>query len=205
MLISALKQTSPERFTVLFDDGSEVKTTLTVVTDMRLFTGKELDGGELTELRDASALSLCKARALNMVAKRAMSRKELVDKLTEKGEDVTYAEACAEWMVSAGFINDCEYAGMVVRHYAAKGYGMGRIRTELIRRGISRELWDEALSEMPEQDDTLDRLLRQRLRGSFDRADVKKASDALVRKGYGYDEISAALRRLRVEAEDGLD
>lgn len=202
MLISALKQTSPERFTVLFDDGSEVKTTLTVVTDMRLFTGKELDGCELTELRDASALSLCKARALNMIAKRAMSRKELVDKLTEKGEDVTYAEACAEWMVSAGFINDCEYAGMVVRHYAAKGYGMGRIRTELIRRGISRELWDEALSEMPEQDDTMQRYIRARLTDPEDRQQVKKVCDGLYRRGYSWDEIKRAIEQFNADIEE---
>ena len=202
MLISALKQTSPERVTVLLDDGSEVRSTLSVITEMRLFTGKELDDAELCMLRDASALSLCKTRALSMVAKRAMSRRELIDKLKEKGEDERNAEACAEWMVIAGFINDGTYAGMIVRHYAAKGYGEGRIRTELIRRGISRELWDEAFTEMPEQNDKLQRYINSRLQDPEDTQQVKKVCDGLYRRGYSWDEIKHALEEFRTNSEE---
>lgn len=62
-----------------------------------------------------------------------------------------------------GLINDTEYAGSVVRHYAAKGYGASRIKQRLRRHGVSRELWDEAMEQMPEQDEYLARFLRSRL------------------------------------------
>ena len=60
------------------------------------------------------------------------------------------------------------------------------------------------MAEMPEQDETLDRLLRARLRGAdvSDRAALKKATDALRRKGYGWDEISDAVERVRAELEE---
>ena len=41
------------------------------------------------------------------------------------------------------------YAGVIVRHYGAMGYGPGRVKQELHRRGVPRELWDEALAQLP--------------------------------------------------------
>ena len=91
---------------------------------------------------------------------------------------------------------------MCVRHYAAKGFGPGRIRNELYRRGVPRALWDEALEELPEQDDEIDRLLRKKLRGDVnDRDAVKKATDFLYRRGFKYDDIREAVERLRLEEE----
>ncbi len=98
-------------------------------------------------------------------------------------------------------MDDKRYAALVVRQYAGKGYGERRVRMELQRRGVPRELLDEALAEMPAQDDALLTLLRRKLGDSFDRADIKRATDALARKGYGWDEIGEALQRLRDELD----
>ena len=152
-----------------------------------------------------SAEKTPRQRALEMLDRRDYSRAELLKKLTEKGVSAEDAAEAVEYLASLGFVDDRRYASLVLRQYAGKGYGSRRVRMELMRRGLDRNVIDDALTEMPEQDDTLDRLLQQKLRGSFDRADVKKATDALVRKGYGYDEIAAALRRLRAELEDGLE
>lgn len=46
-----------------------------------------------------------------------------------------------------------------------KGYGVSRVREELRRRKLDRELWDAALEEMPEPDDAVDTLLRSKMRG----------------------------------------
>jgi regulatory protein len=96
-------------------------------------------------------------------------------------------------------MDDEEYAGMVVRHYAAKGYGAGRIRQELNRRGLDRELWDEALTQLPEDTDTIDRLLAAKLRGRelTDKAQRDKAANALFRRGFSWQEIRAAMERYR--------
>ena len=75
------------------------------------------------------------------------------------------------------------------------------MQQELARRGIPKELWDEAMEQMPAQDDTIDRLLQSRLRGEVDRAALKRASDFLLRKGYGWDEIKSALERYHAEAD----
>jgi regulatory protein len=200
VLISALHQTSPERVTVALDDGSEIKATLGVVAELRLYAGRRLTEAELQTLRASAALALCKNRGLELLSYRPMSAKELRDKLTEKGEEPAAAEAAVTWLCEHSFLDDARYAGMVVRHYAGKGYGAGRIRQELQRRGVPRELWDEALTELAESDDKLDRFIVSRLKDPSDRAQVQKVSAALYRRGFSWEEIRAALARFRADA-----
>ena len=153
---------------------------------------------------DPASTEAAKKRALWLLDKRDYSRHELMGKLTEKGYTDATAEAAVDRLVELGFVDDARYAPIVVRHYAAKGYGARRVQQELQRRGIPKELWDAALEEMPAQDDTVDQLLRSKLRGAdpVDRAALKRATDALLRKGYGWDDISAAVERLREELKE---
>ena len=202
MKILELKQTSPERFAVIFDDGTQVKTSLGVVTDRFLHAGLELGDEEFNAFLSASSLSLAKSRALRIINTRPMSRKEMCKRLIEKGETPENAEYCADWLCQMGLINDRSYAGSVVRHYASKGYGITRIRQELNRHGIDRELWDEALEQMPEQDDKLERFLRSRLTDPGDRAQVKKVTDALFRRGYTWDQKKHALNNYTLQEEN---
>ncbi|MBR1456083.1 MAG: regulatory protein RecX [Oscillospiraceae bacterium] len=202
MLITAIRQTSPGRLRVVLEDESEIATTLGVVTDQRLYAGRELDEGALALLRRDSARALGRERALELVSRRAFSRKELRDKLLQKGESEDTAEYSVQWLEDNGFLNDESYAAAIARHYAAKGYGPGRVRAELGRRGVPRDFWDEALLAMPEPDDKLDRFLAARLRDPDDREQVRKLSNALYRRGYSWEEIRSALRRYDAQTEE---
>lgn len=204
ILVSALQQGSGERLTVVLDDGREIKATLGVAAEWKLYVGKQLEERELESLRSSAALSLCKNRALELLNYRPMSQKELRDKLIAKGEAPGTAEDCVRWMAEQGFLNDARYAAMIARHYAAKGYGYGRVRQELRRRGVERELWEDAVEEMPEQDEKLDRFLSARLKDPRDRDQVRKVSAALLRRGYSWEEIRTALARRSAEIEDDL-
>ena len=53
LILTELKQTGPETFLARFDNGEELKTTLTVVMDLSLYAGKKLEEAEFAELRDA--------------------------------------------------------------------------------------------------------------------------------------------------------
>ena len=201
MKLIEIKQTSPERFTLIFDDGRQIKSSLGVITERFLHSGAELSDAEYNELSSASTLSLAKARALRIINTRPMSRREMYDRLVSKGETPDNAELCADWLCDMGLINDRSYAASVVRHYAAKGYGVSRIKQELKRHGIDRALWDEALEELPEQDDYIERFLRSRLTDPGDRAQVKKVSDALFRRGYSWEQIKHALNNFNSQED----
>ncbi len=202
MLITLIKQTAPGRLTVSFDNGEEVKTTLGVVTELRLHSGKELDEERSEEFLLLSHRSIAREKALEVLSKRPMSRLELYKKLLEKGEDEDTADYCVTWLADKGLINDESYAAAISRHYAAKGMGAGRIKTELSKRGISRELWDEALDAAPDNSDKIDKFISSRLKDPNDRAQVGRVSQALYRRGFSWEEIREALARFDVKAEE---
>ena len=201
-IVSAMRQTSPGRVTVTLCGGEEIKTTLNVVTDLRLYSGRELDEEELKELYRASRSALARNRAMELLSRRPMSEKELVDKLMGKGEDEETARDCARWLRENGFLDDEAYAAAVARHYAAKGYGPGRVRAELSRRGVDREMWDGTIDAMPENTEKLDRFIASRLTDPEDREQIRKVSAALYRRGYSWEDIRSALGRFHAETEE---
>ncbi len=144
-----------------------------------------------------SPLEKTKKQAVSILNRRPLSEQELRKKLAEKDCPAEAIDEVIALCLDYGFLNDGEYAQMLVRHYAAKSYGTGRIRQEFKRRGIAEEHWDEALAPLADTGDTLDRLLAQKLRGRDpkDRKEMEKAGAALFRKGYSWEEIRAAVNR----------
>ena len=141
-------------------------------------------------------------KALSLLERRDYGSEELCAKLVEKGAGPDEARAAVRYMVRVGFIDDERYAVMVVRHYAAKGYGPARVREELKKRKLDRELWDAALEEMPDNSDAAYALFASKLRGASDRDAVRKASAALIRRGFGWDAVKAAAERYLAEMEN---
>jgi len=138
-----------------------------------------------------------KKRALKILGHRSFSEQEMLKRLVSKGEAQEDAEEAVRWLVELGYINDSDYATLIVNHYSAKGYGLARIKDELFKRGIPRDLWDDKLAELDDDDmlDTALEFLRKKLRGSLDKDDLRRASDALVRRGYSYSDAKSAVNR----------
>ena len=202
MVVTAIRQSSAGKFCVEFDSGETLRSTLEAVTDARLYVGMELDDEAFEELKRSSSKALERQKALEMLSRRPYSRKELTDKLIRRGTDEQSAEDCVSWLAERGFLDDGEYAGAVARHYAAKGYGAGRVKSELRRRGIEREQADQTLAELGDNTERLDAFLARRLADPNDRDSVRKVSAALFRRGYSWEEIRAALRRAQIETEE---
>lgn len=199
--IEALRQGAGESVTVVLSGGEEIPCTANIVADMRLYRGRELDGAEYSKLRAASALAQTKRRAIDLLSRRSYSSKDLYDRLVQKGEEPQRTAACIRWLQDNRLLDDESYAAAVVRHYSAKGYGPARIRQELSRRGIEKELRDEALSGRPDNTEKINAFIAARLRDPGDRDQVRKLTAALFRRGYGWEDIRAALARFRAEAE----
>lgn len=189
-----------DRYYLDFDSGESLTVTINQIADYSIFTGRVLDSDEFEALKDDAEKVSARSRALKMLGHRPMSRKEVTDRLQEKGVDEVTAEVTADWLESIGTLNDEEYAGQIVRHYSAKGYGAGRIKDELYRRGVPRELWDEALMQRPDCEDTVYKLLCSKIKSENpDRAEITKAANALYRRGFSWDEIKSAVNKFETE------
>ena len=87
--------------------------------------------------------------AYRLFTYRARSRKELEEKLRDRGFSDTVIEAVISGMIRLGYINDREFA----RQWAAcrirmRGFGGRRIEQELKGKGINRDIIKETLSEV---------------------------------------------------------
>lgn len=191
------------RFLVHLDNGGLLRVGEGELVSFGLYSGMELSDEALAALNDSAHRSGLKDKALNALAARPLSRKELLDKLREKEASDDEAVEIADWLEGLGLLNDAEYAKTLAQHYAAKGYGPYKIKDELYRRGVPKSLWDAALEELETPEEAIDALLRQKLKTQNpDRKELKRASNALARRGYSWSDISAALRRFGAETEE---
>lgn len=192
-----------ERVLVFLEEGDPLRITGHELLQFGLYPGMDLSPQLVVQLQAAGQRSEGRVKAARLASGRMMSRKELTDKLSRKGIDPDTAEETADWLESLGAVDDVAYAGVIARHYAASGYGPGRVRQELQKRGVSRELWDDALSQLPDSADAIDRFLQKKLSGRTpDRATLKKLSDALLRRGFSWSDIRPALNRLGEEIDE---
>ena len=145
----------------------------------------------------SAGVSNTRAAAADLIGKRAMSRLCLERKLREKGASEAEARYAAEWLEAIGALNDGEYAAALVRHYGGMGYGPARVREKLYEKGVPRELWEEALEELPEEGGQVDAFLRSKLRGRTpDEKEKRRLTNALLRRGFPWGEVKAAWGRL---------
>ena len=192
-----------ERVLVYSEEGDLLRITQAELLPIGIYPGAELSEEQVEALKAAARRSETEIRAARMASSRMLSKKELTERLRRRGAEPGEAAEAASRMEELGAVNDSAYAGVVVRHYAAMGYGRGRVEQELYRRGIPRELWEDALGELPDSAAAIDAFLQSKLKGRKpDRAETKRLSDALLRRGFSWNEIRPALNRLGEEIEE---
>ncbi len=204
MVIQELKpsQRIQGRWLAVLEDGSILRVGEGEVVRFSLYTGKELSEEETEALLYCIRQSRLQEKALLQLSRKPLSRRELERKLGEWGASEEEWNNICNRLEELGFLDDGNYARQLVRHYTAKGYGVRKLRDELYRRGIPRELWEEAMEEADDSASVMDAFLEKKLRGSRETKELKKASDALARRGYTWSEINAALRRYGAEPEE---
>ena len=191
------------RWLAVLDDGSILRVGEGEVIDFALYAGRELTAEEAESLTRAARSSGLKEKALNLLTVKPQSRKELERKLEQWEASEQETAAICDRMEELGLINDASYAAQVVRHYSAKGWGEHKLRDELYRRGVPRELWQQALEQAEDSTDAIDAFIAKKLTGKQpDRALLKKVSDALVRRGFGWEEVRDALNRYGISGEE---
>ncbi len=205
MVIQELKpsQRVSGRFLVCLEDGTILRVGESEVVGFALYTGKKLTEEETEHLLASARRGNLKEKALSLLSRKPQSRRELERKLDQWGANEEEAAAICDRMEELGYLNDESYAALIVRHYGNKGFGEKKLRDELYRRGIPRELWDRALEETADPAPAIDAFLRKKLAGGQpDQKQMQKISAALVRRGFNWSDINDALRRYQADLEE---
>ncbi len=175
------------------------------VEDFGLYTGLELSNDQISKLREAAGKMSAKMRAVRIVSATSVSKRDLEQRLVQKGEDPDQAREAVDWMSELSLLDDARVAQQVVSRCVAKGYGLSRAKQALYEKKIPKEYWDDALSEYPDMSDRIYDFLQSRLRNGSDEREIKRAVDALLRRGHSYGAIRPVLNRLRLEMDEFLE
>ena len=207
MRIESLK-TTPDRagrYWVKLDDGTSMALYRQTVEDFGLYPGLELTNEEWERLQTAAGQMSAKMRAVRIVSASSVSKRDLQERLVRKGEDRTHAEEAIRWMEELHLLDDRNTAEQVVRSCIGKCYGLQRAKQALYEKRIPKELWDEVLEDYPDQEDKILEFLRARLDENSDSREVKKAIDALLRRGHSYGVVRRALNQLSFETDEPFE
>jgi regulatory protein len=190
------------RYLLRFEDGTTMRLYRQTVEDFGLYAGLELDEGQLKHLRTAAGEMSAKMRAVRIVSASSVSKRDLEQRLIQKGEDPQQARKAVQWMSDLDLVDDAKTAEQIVNSCVRKGYGISRAKQALYEKRIPKEFWDAALADYPDQSDKIMEFLQSRLDGNSGPKNVKRAVDALMRRGHSYSRIRRALDQLPLDAED---
>ncbi len=194
-----------QKWTVVFENGDTLRVPEQTVLDEGLSIGLCLEQEDMTQLRAAAAFATLKEKTISLLTARMLSGGQLAEKLMGKGATPEQAAELVAWAERVGLIHELEYAKSVVRHGKSRGYGSYRIQNDLYRRKVPRCHWEEALAELGDTEDAVDHFLETKLSDATDRKQCKRASDALARRGFSWEEIAAGIERLRRRQEEAED
>lgn len=213
MLITALEKRRGEGYAVFVEGEYALTLNGEILLAEGVRVGQEISQEQLFALRRKADLRRTRERALYLLERRSFSKKELVRKLS-RTSDPQIAEDIAQRMEELGLIDDDEYARQLAGHlWQYKGYGEGRIRQEMSRRGLDRERISRELERLRDEnppEDVTEKLCalidRKYARFLGDEKGNRKTVQALLRLGYSYDDIRRALRHYNdSEEEDYAD
>ena len=204
MKIEAIEATrSPQgKVRLRFDNEETMLVLPSVIADLGLYVGIEIPEAALKSIQETASAASAKERAVHIISASPVTKRELYHRLIQKGESEEHAQMAVQWLEELNLLDDRLVAEGIVRSGAAKGYGAARIRQMLYEKRVPKNLWDEALESLPPQDDAIDAFLQKRFKGKTpDRAECKRATDALIRRGHSWSEIKLALARYAPDEE----
>ena len=159
---------------------------------------QELSQESYEKIRTEVILKRAKLRAMHLLNDMWRTGAQLREKLTRNEYPADIVEAAISYVKSFGYINDYEYARSFIESRKERK-SRREIYMQLVGKGVSRELIDEAFEESYEREDSTEAIRRLLEKKHYDWENTtpeekKKIMAYLVRKGFGYDDIRRTMQ-----------
>lgn len=175
-----------------FKSGIDVGT----ATSLGLFEGKEIEESDLSSLADEESYQLCLDKAFLLLGIRMQTEHELWEKLGKKSLRRDIGRVVAR-LKELGYVDDCRFAALWVNS-RAHSRGPNLLRTELIKKGVKKEVIDAELShlEREAQIEAATAVISSKDKPELTKEErFKKLGGLLARRGFSYDIIKKALEQ----------
>ncbi len=205
------QQKNKDRFNIFMDYGKGEEYAFSVDSDVlirfQLKKGLEIDDFSIIEIQFQDDIRKAFNLAVNFLARRMRSEKEIRDYLIQKEVEEPIINEVLHKLAAHRYINDEEYAFSFVRtQMNTTDKGPDLIRMELKDRGINEAIIKHAMAEYPKEDQVekaikvTEKLIKKSSKES-QRIAKQKAEQFLLRKGYPFEVIHLALNEAETDKE----
>lgn len=192
-----------KRVSVYIDGDFAFGVGMEVAYTCDLKEGKEIDSKFVESVIKKEEQFRANNYALSLLSFRARSEKEIRDRMLQKGYELSVIENTVQYLKEQRYVNDREFAEAFIKDKAELShYGRNRIKTELLKKGIPKEMIDELIEATIQTDteyETARELAESKMKSyQKDKKDsqYRKLSGYLLRKGYSYDIVSRVVKEL---------
>lgn len=197
-----IQKRNKERVNLFLDGEYAFSISIELVYKDDLKTNDEIDSEKLKTVAEHDSLIRCKESALRSIERSYKTEKEVRDKLKLKGYEDNAIDKSIEFLKEYNFVNDNNYTKAFIS-YKLKSEGSQKIKYSLIKKGISKEILEEELSNLNKENErnTAINVAKKKLAAIKKKEnDNYKISGKLYRylisKGYEYDVTKDVIKEI---------
>lgn len=194
---------SKEVFEVVFEDETKLLLNYNIFEKYKVSVDMDFSENEILEMKYFSDIERAKSRAMNYISGKLKTKYEVRLKLKENGfaEDVIYE--VLDILEKEEYLNDKVYCEIFIEDKKKlNGYGKNKIKSLLIQKGISKNIFEDFLNEF-EYDEEFDNALKMGIKKlellSNEEDNFKKKQkiiNYLTYRGFGFDVINDVLKEI---------
>ena len=199
MKITLIKREKPYLVRYFLSDGTDFAIDLDLANELCLKQDDVLTKEKITELKEESDYLRAKKRALWYLERSFRTEKELYDKLVTASFSKKAAARVIARFKELGLVDDTLYAKRYTEICVDKNISKREIYAKLSRKGIKKELINEALEQTEcDEESQIKALINKKyhryLTDKNDRKSIDKVYSSLARKGFSFGAIKQVLK-----------
>lgn len=186
-----------DRVNIFVDDEFYTSMFLDTAVKYSIKKGAEIDEELFKKQVTESEHNLAFSKALKYMDTTFKTTKQIRDYLTKKGYDEIIVSNVISKLKEYNYINDEIFAENYISTYKSK-YGKNMLKSKLISKGVSKEIIDNILRNFETKNSVIDKMLLKKIGNKpVDRELLAKCTRFLAGRGFSFDEINSAIRRLK--------
>ena len=196
MKITSIKQQvkNPERVSIFVDGKYEFSLSLDELVRYKLKNNDEIDKPGVKKFKKISADGKLRSRALEWLLNRPHSEREFRDYLYRKKVEPEQIDSLVKEMADRAYLDNRKFAAWFTELQARRGKSDRAIRAELFKKGIAREIVDEAIPQNAgEEEQRLKSMIQKKAKLSRYRNDPEKLMRYLVGQGFSWQTVKDVL------------
>ena len=194
---------SKEVFEVVFEDETKLLLNYNIFEKYKVSVDMYFSEDEILEMKYFSDIERAKSRAINYISGKLKTKYEVRLKLKENGFAEDVIDEVLDILEKEEYLNDKVYCEIFIEDKKKlNGYGKNKIKSLLIQKGISKNIFEDFLNEF-EYDEEFDNALKMGIKKlellsneEYNFKKKQKIINYLVYRGFGFDVINDVLKEI---------